>query len=98
MPISDDPDDVRSIRNSREVEQGLRQFLKLESGNGNSRAFRRGHVWNFSWNGTPGEPERVRRVKKLMDLGWPFADAFDHVDGHPDSEPLPGPEDCLCGT
>lgn len=82
MPISDDPDDVRSIRNSREVEQGLRQFLKLESGNGNSRAFRRGHVWNFEWcseDSALAQPEKVAEVKRFMDTGYSFEEAFDWV-------------------
>lgn len=83
MPTSDDPDDVRSIRNSREVEQGLRQFLKLESGNGNSRAFRRGHVWNFEWcseDPALAQPAKVAEVKLLMESGKKFDEAFDEVD------------------
>lgn len=43
----DDTDDMKH-KNGRyhpEVEQGLRQFLKLETGLGNSRSFRQASCW-----------------------------------------------------
>jgi hypothetical protein len=94
-----DPNHHKYIRGLRSTDQLMRQFLKLESGAGNSSAFQRGHVWNFEWcseDPTKAQPERVRRVQHLMRLGWAFDEAFDHVRGHPCDEPLPAFGDCLC--
>lgn len=67
-------DNLRDIRYSRECEQNLRQFLKLETGLGNSPAFQRGYIFAFEW------PQHLRdAVNKRMEEGMCFADAFDDV-------------------
>jgi hypothetical protein len=67
-------DDLRKIRYSREVEENLRQFLKLESGLGNSSKFQRGWVYNFEFT-----QEQRDSVNALMAAGRTFDDAFDEV-------------------
>lgn len=79
-----DPAHGKYIRNLRSTDQLMRQFLKLESGVGNSPAYQRGHVWNFEWcseDPAKAQPEKVRRVRALMDDGVSFDEAFDHVAG-----------------
>jgi hypothetical protein len=69
-------DDLKKLRNSREVEEGLRQFLKLESGLGNSSRFQRGWVFNFQFT----DAQRAE-VNAMMEAGVSFDEAFDRVRG-----------------
>lgn len=79
----DDPKAAaKRIRNTREVEGLLRQFLKMETGLGKNAAYQRGHVWNFEWCSSDPEkaqPAKVAEVNRLMDKGLPFDEAFDLV-------------------
>lgn len=70
----EDDHDLRAIRKTREVEQGLRQFLKIETGLGKSAAYRRGHIFAFEFT-----QEQKDRVEELMIGGMTFEDAFDKV-------------------
>lgn len=78
--MSDDTDDMKHKdgRYHPEVEKGLRQFLKIETGLGNSRKFRRGHEFTFSFT-----DEQKARVNRLMAEGQSFDDAFDFVKATP---------------
>lgn len=68
---------AKYIRNQRSTETLLRQFLKLETGLGKSRAYERGHVFNFEWT-----QEQRDVVNKLMtDEGLTFEEAFDRANG-----------------
>lgn len=69
-------DEVKSMRYTPEVEKGLRQFLTIETGQGKSQAYRRGHEYTFSW-----PEEKKQRVQALMAEGMSFEDAFDVVAG-----------------
>ena len=69
-------DEIKKLRNSREVEEGLRQFLKLESGLGNSSRFQRGWVFNFQFT-----DEQRGQVNALMEAGVSFEEALDRVRG-----------------
>ena len=85
---NDDTEDLsnKKFRQTRAVDQGLRQFLKLETGLGNSAAFQRGHVWNFQWcpdlPWRQGKPALVQKVSDLMAAGKTFEEAFDEVAYH----------------
>lgn len=73
--MSEDPKDVaKKERASLAVERGLRQFLKLETGLGNSPAFQRGYVFAYEW-----AQWRKDAVNKLMTEGVAFEDAFDRI-------------------
>lgn len=66
---------ARYIRNLRSTDQLMRQFLKLETGLGNSSAYQRGHTFAFKWT-----QEQRDAVNKLMDdEGITFDEAFDRV-------------------
>lgn len=75
---------AKYIRSLRSTDQLMRQFLKLETGLGNNPAYIRGHTWSFDWNSEDpkkAQPEKVAAVKKLMDEGKTFEEAFDAVAG-----------------
>ena len=75
---------AKYIRGLRSTETLMRQFLKLETGLGNNPAFIRGHTWNFEWcseDPAKAKPEKVAEVRKLMDEGMSFEEAFDVVAG-----------------
>lgn len=75
--MSKDPQDpgyAKYVRNLRSTDQLMRQFLKLESGLGNSPAYQRGHEFAFKFT-----DEQKAEVNKLMDAGASFEDAFDEV-------------------
>ena len=67
---------TKYIRNQRSTEDLLRQFLKLETGLGKSKAYERGHEFNFSWT-----QEQRDEVNKLMETGMSFEEAFDAIAG-----------------
>ncbi len=74
------PEHHKYIRGLRSTDQLMRQFLKLESGLGNSPAYQRGHVWNFEWlseDPAKAQPQKVKEVQVLMERGASFEDAFD---------------------
>lgn len=83
-----DPNDTahsKYVRNLRSTDQLMRQFLKLETGLGNSPEFQRGWVWNFLWNSDDpkkAQPRSVAAVQDLMAQGKTFEEAFDHVLEH----------------
>lgn len=73
---------AKKVRESREVENLLRQFLKMETGLGKNAAYQRGHVWNFEWcssDPAKAQPAKVAEVNRLMSEGMPFDEAFDKV-------------------
>lgn len=74
--MHDDPKAAaKKVRNTRQVEELLRQFLKLETGLGKNAAYNRGHTFNFEWS-----QEQRDVVNKLMaDHGMSFEEAFDAV-------------------
>lgn len=80
-----DEEDGRKIRYSPEVEKGMRQFLKLETGLGKSAKYRRGHIYSFEWCSEDpklARPDLVKLVKDLMENvvdPLSFDDAFDHA-------------------
>lgn len=80
-----DPNDAshaKYVRNLRSTDQLMRQFLKLETGLGNSPEFQRGWTWNFLWNSDDSEKARpvlVAAVNELMRNGFAFEEAFDRV-------------------
>jgi len=75
--MSEDPKAVAAEERKRpEVDRMLRQFLRLESGLGNSRGFQRG--WVFAYEFTQEQKDRVNR---LMEEGKSFEEAFDEVRG-----------------
>lgn len=67
-------DEVKSMRYTPEVEKGLRQFLTLETGQGKSSAYRRGHEYAFDFTDVQKEA-----VTLLMKDGMTFDEAFDAV-------------------
>lgn len=69
-----DADDLKKMRKSRAVEQQLRQFLKLETGLGNSPEFKRGYAFAYEFT-----VEQKRAVNELMESGLDFETAFDQV-------------------
>ncbi len=80
--MSDDTDDCKKERKSYGVEKSLRQFLKLETGLGNSSAFRRGHIWNYEWHSddrSKARPDLIERVKNSMTNGMSFEEAFNEA-------------------
>ena len=73
--MHDDPKAAaKKVRNTRQVEELLRQFLKLETGLGKNAAYNRGHTFNFEWS-----QEQRDVVNKLMETGMSFEEAFDAV-------------------
>ena len=73
---------AKKMRNTREVEGLLRQFLKMETGLGKNAAYQRGHVWNFEWcssDPAKAQPAKVAEVNRLMNEGLSFDEAFDRV-------------------
>lgn len=73
--MHDDPKAAaKKVRNTRQVEELLRQFLKLETGLGKNAAYNRGHTFNFEWS-----QEQRDVVNKLMETGMTFEEAFDAV-------------------
>ena len=73
--MSEDPKYIaQQERRTIETERGLRQFLKLETGLGNSKAFQRG--WVFAYEFTE---EQRAMVNLGMEEGLSFEDAFDAV-------------------
>ena len=71
----DDPKAAaKKVRNSRQVEELLRQFLKIETGLGKNAAYNRGHAFNFEWT-----QEQRDVVNQLMETGMTFEEAFDAV-------------------
>lgn len=81
--VEDPPKEAAAKERKRpEVDRLLRQFLKIETGLGNSPEFQRGWVWNFEWNSSDpkkAKPDLVQAVKYGMDLGMDFETAFDCV-------------------
>ena len=79
----DDPKAAaKKVRNTRQVEELLRQFLKLETGLGKNAAYQRGHIWNFEWcseDPTKAQPAKVAEVNRLMAEGVSFDEAFDAI-------------------
>jgi hypothetical protein len=69
-------DEIKKLKESRAVQENLRQFLKLETGLGNSPQFQRGWVFNFQFT----DAQRAE-VNSLMEAGVPFDEAFDRVRG-----------------
>lgn len=67
-------DDTKKDR--REAEPLLRQFLKIETGLGNSPQYRRGWVFNFEFT-----QQQRDEVNRLMESGVSFDEAFDRVRG-----------------
>lgn len=57
-----DESTVRQVRYSREVEQQLRQFLKLETGLGNSDDFKDG--WEVTFGLTEQEREKYNELRE----------------------------------
>lgn len=75
--MDEDPKhDAAKERRRPEVERQLRQFLKLESGLGNSPAFQRGWVHAYEFT----DHQRAE-VRTLMNTGMSFEEAFDAVAG-----------------
>ena len=75
---------AKKVRESREVENLLRQFLKMETGLGKSAAYQRGHIFSFDWcseDPTKAQPAKVAEVNRLMSEGLSFEEAFDQVNG-----------------
>ena len=73
---------AKKVRESREVENLLRQFLKMETGLGKNAAYQRGHIFSFDWcseDPARAQPEKVAAVNKLMAEGLSFEEAFDKV-------------------
>ena len=75
-------DEAKATRKSAEVERGLRQFLTIETGQGKSPAYLRGHEFNFDFTQAQRD-----RVFSLMNDGMSFDDAFAFVKGIVESEP-----------
>ena len=70
--------------NPREVENLLRQFLKLETGLGKNAAYQRGHIFSFDWcsdDPAKAQPAKVAEVNRLISEGLSFEEAFDRVSG-----------------
>ncbi len=65
---------AKYIRGLRSTDQLMRQFLKLETGLGNNSAYQRGHTFAFEFT-----EEQKAEVKRLMDEGMSFEEAFDRV-------------------
>lgn len=65
-------DEAHNERKQPGVDKLLRQFLSVETGQGKSEAYRRGHTFNFEWS----QQERDA-VLKLMEAGKSFEEAFD---------------------
>lgn len=76
-----DPAHHKYVRNLRSTDQLMKQFCKMES-SVDKPAYDRGWVWNFEWcseDPKKAKPEKVAEVKRYMDGGWTFEDAFDLV-------------------
>lgn len=68
--------ELEKLRNTPAVQQQLRQFMKLETGLGNSPEFQRGYTFAFEFT-----EERKAEVNHLMEVGMTFEEAFDAVWG-----------------
>ena len=74
MPDREDPIGyAKYVRQLPSTEGLLRQFLRLETGLGNSKAYQRGHEFNFRFT-----QEQRDVVNKLMEYGMSFEEAFDY--------------------
>lgn len=71
----EDRNDLSEIRNSRQTEDLLRQFLNHDGPKGANGKYKRGWRFNFEFN----DEERAA-VNEQMASGASFEDAFDLVD------------------
>lgn len=68
-------DEAKAERKMPGVEKLLRQFLTVETGQGKSPAYRRGHEFAFEW------PEDAKKLvnERMEQWGETFDQAFDAV-------------------
>jgi len=69
-----DEGELKAIRNSRETETMLRQFLRVDGPKGATGAYKRGWDWNFLF--TQDDRDSVAR---LVESGLDFEQAFEQV-------------------
>lgn len=78
----DDPKSAaKKARAHPEVDGLLRQFLSVDGPKGNSKAYQRGHTFNFEFT-----QEQRDVVNKLMEYGMSFDEAFDYYVALPDRQ------------